>query len=391
MSLINYMVKKMPLLWRYLLSQYLRVFVFCVTAFIALLLTLRLNEIAYFATLGPATLKILWFTLQQIPYVLPIAIPVSALISAVLLAQNLSQSKELTAMRSCGFSLKDILAPVLVASLLLSTLNFYIISELTTTSHHTAGQLKNQLRSVNPLLILNNNLLARMKGFYFDTLGTSRLGEFAHDIVFLAPNKHSDRLTLMVAKRMDVTPDQLSGNHVTLITSRHSKEEGKEELMIENMLLSKTLIRDFSPLLEKKIWTVNNDHLQFKQLLIRKNEKKEIIESFLQSNRSEEIKQARSDYYRILSEMIRRFSASFSVFSFTFLGLAFGIRIGRVKSNWSIFFIAFFASLYLTAFFIANSFNQAVISASLLYCIPHVLICGASLLTLRKISLGMER
>lgn len=379
----------MPLLWRYLLSQYLKVFVFCVLAFIALLLTLRLNEIAYFATLGPSAIKVLWFTLQQIPYVLPIAIPISALISSVLLAQNLSQSKELTAMRSCGFSLKDILAPILVASLLLSTLNFYIISELTTASHHTAGQLKNQLRSVNPLLILNNSLLARMKGFYFDTLGTSRLGEFAHDVIFLSPNKHSDRLTLMVAKRMEVNPDELSGDHVTLITSRTPKEGGQEELIIENMLSSRTLIRDFSNLLEKKISIVNNDHLQFKQLLIRKDESKRLLQSV--SGLPEESKQARHDYYRVLSEMIRRFSASFSVFSFTFLGIAFGIRISRVKSNWSIFFIAFFASLYLAAFFTANSFSQAIISASLLYCVPHVLICIASLFTLRKISLGIER
>jgi lipopolysaccharide export system permease protein len=378
----------MPLLWRYLLSQYLKVFAFCVAAFIALLLTLRLNEIAYFATLGPEAIKILWFTLQQIPYVLPIAIPVSALISAVLLAQNLSQSKELTAMRSCGFSLKDILAPVLVAALLLSTLNFYIISELTTTSHHTAGQLKNQLRSVNPLLILNNRLLMRMKGFYFDTYGTSRLGEFAQDIVFLSPSKRSDRLALMVAKRLDVSPEQLSGDHVTFITSRRPKEGEKEELIIENMLTSRTLIRDFSQLLEKKIWTVNNDHLQFRQLLIRKEEAKAALQN---KSKPEEIKQARHDYNRILSEIIRRFSASFSVFSFTLLGLAFGIRISRVKSSLSIFYIVFFASLYLAAFFTANSFDQAVVSASLLYLIPHLLICTASLLTLRKISVGVER
>lgn len=381
----------MPLLWRYLLSQYLKVFAFCVAAFIALLLTLRLNEIAYFATLGPASLKILWFTLQQIPYVLPIAIPVSALISAVLLAQTLSQSKELTAMRSCGFSLKDILAPILAAALLLSTMNFYIISELTTTSHHTAGQLKNQLRSVNPLLILNNRLLMRMKGFYFDTLGTSRLGEFAQDIVFLAPNKHSDRLTLMIAKRLDVTPEKLTGDHVTFVTSRHPKDGQKEELIIENMLSSKTLIRDFSQLLEKKIWTLNNDHLQFRQLLIRKDEFKDALQKAVEQNsKPEEIKQARHDYHRVISEMVRRFSASFSVFSFTLLGLAFGIRISRVKSSLSIFYIVFFASIYLAAFFTANSFDQAVITASLLYCIPHLLICGASLWILRKISLGVE-
>ena len=389
----------MPLLWRYLLAQYLKVFFLCVASFVALLLTLRLDEIAYFATLGPDPLKVMWFALQQIPYVLPIAIPVSALISSVLLVQNLSNSKELTAMRSCGFSVKDILAPVLVAALLLSSLNFYIVSELSTTSHHTAAQLKNQLRSVNPLLILNNKLLMRMKGFYFDTYGTSRLGEFAEDIVFLTPSKHGERLTLLVAKRVDVSPELLSGDRMTIITSRQISKKGedqieddyKEQVMIENMLSSKTSIQDFSQLLEKKISSVNNDHLQFKQLLIRKDEAYEKLQSLLREKaKAEDIRQARHDYYRSMSEMLRRLSASLAVFSFTLLGLAFGISISRNKSNLGIFYITFFAALYLVAFFTAKSFDQAIISSALLYLIPHVLICAASLWTLRKIAHGVE-
>ena len=198
------------------------------------MLTLRLDEIAYFATLGPEGFKVVWFALQQIPYVLPIAIPISALISAILLMQNLSRSKELAAMRSCGFSLIGILAPILVAALFLSSLNFFIISEVSTTSHHTAGQLKNQLRSVNPLLVLNNGLLMRMKGFYFDTYGSSRIGEFAQDIVLLSPNKHTDRLTLMVAKRLEVSPEFLSGDHVTFVTSQQHQAKGRGLLMKKN-------------------------------------------------------------------------------------------------------------------------------------------------------------
>lgn len=387
----------MPLLWRYLLSHYLKVFALCVTSFVAILLTLRLDEIAYFATLGPEALKILWFALQQIPYVLPIAIPVSALISSVLLVQNLSQSKEITAMRSCGFPIRSILAPVLIAALFFSSINFFIISELSTTSHHTAGQLKNQLRSVNPLLILNNKLLMRMKGFYFDTYGASRVGEYAQDIIFLTPNKQSDRLTLMIAKRLDVSPEVLLGDRVTFVTSQHKKKkelgdvEEKEQLIVENMLTSKTAVQDFSRLLEKRIWTVNNDHLRFRQLLVRKDEAHQTLQTLIeQKAKSEDIKQARYNYYRTISEIMRRFSASLAVFSFTFMGLAFGINISRSKSNYGIFYVVFFASLYLVAFFTAKSFDQAIITATLLYLLPHVLIWGVSLWTLRRIAHGIE-
>lgn len=387
----------MPLLWRYLLSHYLKVFVLCTVSFVALLLTLRLDEIAYFATLGPEGLKVLWFTLQQIPYVLPISIPVSALISAVLLVQNLSRSKEMTAMRSCGFSLKEILTPVLIAALFLSTLNFYIISEVSTTSHHMAGQLKNQLRSVNPLLILNNGLLMRRKGFYFDTYGTSRLGEFARDIILLSPNNRSGRLTLMVAKKLNVSSELLSGNNVTVITSQQPKTEDqralnkKEELVIENMLASQTRIQDFSQLLEKKIWTVNNDHLPFKLLLVRKDEARRALQLQTQINESGgDLRQLRHEYIRTLTEIMRRFSASLAVFSFTLMGLAFGISISRSHSNLNIFYVFFLSALYLVSFFTAKSFDQAIVAATLLYFLPHILICITAFWTLIKISRGIE-
>ncbi|MEI8365326.1 MAG: LptF/LptG family permease [Parachlamydiaceae bacterium] len=382
----------MPLLWRYLLAHYLKVFFLCVTAFIAILLTLRLGEIAYFATLGPQAWNILWFILQQIPYVLPIAFPVSALISSLLLVQSLSHSRELTAMRSCGFSIKNILAPVLVAALFLSFLNFYIISELSTISHFHSAQIKNQLRSVNPLLLLNNKTLMHMKGLYFDTLGASKLGEFAADIILLAPGARNDRLSLLVAKRIDVTPDSFSGTHVTLLTSRPSKENSEDEhLVIENLTTSLTSIEDFSRLLDKKIWQVNNDHLPLTQLLVRKEETgRQLQEAIALNIPPAEIREVRHNYIRTVTEIIRRFSVAMAVFTFTLMGLSFGISISRIHSNFKLVCIIGLSALYLIAFFIAKSFDQALIAATTLYLIPHILICISSLWVLRRVSQGVE-
>ena len=67
----------MPIIWRYLLRSYFQVLALSVSSFIAILLVLRFQEIARFASSGTAQLKVLLFTLLQIPYILPIAIPVS--------------------------------------------------------------------------------------------------------------------------------------------------------------------------------------------------------------------------------------------------------------------------------------------------------------------------
>lgn len=380
----------MPILWRYLLFHFLRVFGLVVASFVAVLFTLRLSEIAYFATLGPSVIDLLWFALQQLPYILPIAFPVSALISSFLLMQALSQSRELTAMRSSGFSLKDILAPVLAAAIFLGMLNFYIVSELSTASHLNAGQLKNQLRSINPLLLLNNKLLVHMKGLYFDTLGSSHVGEYAEDIVFLSPTHHSDRLLLMVAKRIDVNPENFSTNYMTIISGQ-TPNDAKENLIIENMVLSSTTIQDFSNLLEKKIWSFNNDHLQLPLLLVRQMKTYEDLKKGIENGASkEEIKSLKQDLNRTIVEIIRRISVGMVVFSFTLLGLSFGMSVGRKKSAKGVLSIALLASIYLISFFIAKSFDHAIVLASLLYLVPHALMWISSLIALKNLSRGVE-
>ncbi len=380
----------MPLFWRYLLSQYLKTFSLCVVAFIAILLTMRLDEIAYFATLGADVGHIAWFAVQQIPYILPIAMPIAALISAILLVQQLSHAHEITAMRTCGFSLGDILAPILVAALLLSTLNFYIISEMSTTSHLGAGQLKTQLRSINPLLVLQNKHIMQVKGFYYDTLGPSRVGEYAQDIVFFSPNKHNNRLNLLVAKQLHATPEQFTGQQVSLLTSRQRHADEPETLIIENMQSSTTSIEDFSQMLEKKIWSINNDHLQMAQLLVRVDEARSQLQAAQSQGKTSEVKPAKHFLYCCLSEIVRRFSVAFAVFSFTLMGLAFGINISRNHSNRGIFIVIFLAALYLIAFFAAKSFEHALIATTLLYMLPHVIICSAALWTLRRTAHGIE-
>lgn len=383
----------MPILWRYLLYQFLKVFTLCVVAFIIILMTMRLEEIAHFATLGPEGLNILWFTLQQVPYILPIAIPISALISAILLVQGLSKSHELTAMRACGFSLRDILMPLLSSALLLSALNFYIISELSTASHLNAGMLKNQLRSINPLILLQSKHLMLSKGFYFDTMGPSRIGELAQDIILISPNKHHDRMNLMVAKKLQASPISFVGHQVALLTSLRAQEDkAQEHIMLENMHKASTSVKDFSQMLESKIWAVNNDHLSLPLLLVKLNNEGQNLQQLRLQMPTDalKVKQSRQVCYRCYLEIIRRISVALGVFSFTLMGLAFGINISRNNSKRGIIYVTLLGTLYLIAFFGAKEADHSLILGGILYLLPHIIIIGTSLLMLRRINHGIE-
>lgn len=382
----------MPIIWRYLLSQFFKVLLLSLTAFIAVLLTTRLDEIAHFATLGSQGLYILLFTLYQIPYILPIAIPISCLISIVILIQRLSTSHELTALRACGLSIRNIFIPILFSAALIGVGNFYIASELATHSHLQTGLLKNELRSINPLLLLHNKHLMRLKGIFFDTMGASQMGETASEVIIAMPNRKNSRINVMLAENLQATPQSFSGKGMTLITSLHSNDRERfDQLAIENIGKSTTSIQDFSQTLQKKVWSINNDHLRLSLLRVRINDALEHLQEAKKNGAPiSEVKQIQRSINRGYSELVRRISLGIAAFTFTLMGAAFGISISRTRSNRGLFFVVGLASLYIVAYFAAKGIDHLLLSSSLVYLVPHLIIILSSIWVLNRISKGIE-
>lgn len=377
----------MPIFWQYLLKQYFKVLILCILAIVGILLTLRLDEIAHFASLGPSFLFIIQFTLYQIPYILPIALPVSCLISAILLLQKLSTAHELTAFRASGFGLKVILSPILIASTFLAALNFYTVSELATLSHFKTAVLKNELRSLNPLLLLHNKHLLRTKGIFFDSLGPSKIGQIATYAILAMPEKKSHRLSLLLAKSLEATDDDFIGQKLTLIsTVRNDPNQSMDTIFIENISKTTSALQDFAKLIEKKVWTLNNDHLGFKMLLLRLEEQQKQLKAQLSNG---EKKQSQRDIYRSLSEIFRRTSVGLAAITFTLMGAAFGMSVGRIKTNRGVFTVIFLAALYLTCFFIAKGIDHHIEASFILNFGPHLLIIALSLWALNRVSKGV--
>lgn len=382
----------MPIIWRYLISQYLKVLFFCTIALIAVLLTTRLDEIAHFAALGPQGYYVFLFILYQIPYILPIAIPISSLISAIILIQRLSNTHELTALRAAGFALREILTPILLVSACISLLNFYIVSDMATSSHMATGILKNELRSVNPLLLLNNRHLMRLKGVYFDTMGPSRIGEFASEAILATPNKRNGRINLLTAKNLQASPSNFIGRGVTLVSSMPADEDDEpDHIVLENIEKAKTSIKDFTQMVQNKVWTLNNDHMKLSLLLLKlKDEQQTLEQETLLDKPSSDLKQISRNINRVYSEIVRRISAALAVFTFTLMGAAFGVNIGRYHKSRGLFVVIGLATFYLIAFFAAKGIDHLITASALLYLIPHLLIIFLSLWVIKRATKGIE-
>lgn len=382
----------MLILWRFLISHFLKVTIVCVAAFIAVLLTMRLDEIAHFASLGAELSDIALFAFHQIPYILPIALPISCLISSMILIQRLSKTHELTALRSSGMGLKTILFPLLITAVILAMANFYIVSEIATQSHLTTNALKSKLRAVNPLLILHNKHLMRLKGIYFKSMGPSRVGEFASDAIIAIPNKRTNRISVIIAKQLNATPEAFIGKGITLLSVLNKDDEEQfDPLLIENLDQSSTAVVDFADLLQKNGWKINNDYLSMSMLLVRlKEDRKALDAARHQSDPIQEIKDLKYRYNMSLSEIARRLSISMAVFSFTLIGSACGMSIGRRQSHRSLYIVIALATLFIISFFTAKGLEKNWPAAYLLYMGPHILIIGTSLYLLNRISRGVD-
>lgn len=382
----------MPIIWSFLLKEYFRVLILAAVSFIAVLLTTRLDEIAHFATLGADSIYVLWFTLYQIPYILPIAIPISCLISVIILIQRLSTTHELTALRASGLSLRQVLTPILIAAAWLTVGSFYLISEVATDSHLATGLLKTELRAMNPMLLMNNKYLMKMKGFYFDTLGASRAGESAQHVVIAMPNKSNSRINLMLATGLEADTELFTGKGVTLLSSLGNLEKNKSDhLMIENIGEAKTTLKDFSQMIEKKVWTVNNDHLKMPTLMVRLRDDREALQEAVDQERPmSEQKQLKRVLNRDYSEIFRRVSLAMSVFTFTLMGAAFGVSISRHKSSKGVIYTICLATLFLVTYFAAKGMDHSLMTPAALYFAPHVLIVTVSIWALSRASKGIE-
>ncbi len=383
----------MPILWRYLVGQYVRVLLLSLGAFIGILLATRLDDIARFATIGGNGMLVIRFALLQVPYIFPLALPICCAIGATLLFQRLSGAGELTAMRASGLSFLHICTPVILVAGMLTVANFYIVSEVATRSHLKVKQLQMEAKSINPMTLLQKRGLLKQKGAYVDVLGTFRSGEYAEDVVLAIKNKNGNRLHVLLAESMQRDRDEVVGRRATVLSSIGSANpESFDHLIIENMREIGTPILEFTTLIKNEGWNLSDDHLQMGLLLVRLRDLFHDVGVAKAAVPFDERKltHVRKQRSEAFAELFRRLSLAFAVMTFTLMGCAYGTSISRNHSAGRIPVVIALGALYLVGFFLAKEFDSALPLSASLYLAPHALITCLSLRQFRRITAGIE-
>lgn len=367
----------MPILWRYLLRSYFQALLLCVCTFIAVLLITRFQDIARFASSGATFDKVALFTLYRIPSILPIAIPVSCLIAAIILFQKLSRTHELTAIRTCGIGLTPIIYPLMLAGVVLFAINFTIVSEIAPRCRALTKELIYHMTTYNPLVLFQKDTMIKPKNTFID-MKVLKSGKYAKDVIFIARNASNGRLSLITAKELAIDGDLLNGKQVSIISSIDPKrEESFDHLIIENQTTMNTKSSNISPLTQDIDWYSSEEYLSLRMLLA-----KELLKRKLNGN---------SPFSKTVAlEISRRLTLAIAAFTFTFIGVAFGMEIGRKSTKKRILWAFALATFFMVCFVSAKSIRHNPFASCIVYLLPHPIIAFFCLQSIRRVSEGFE-
>ena len=287
----------------------------------------------------------------------------------MLLFQKLSRNHELMALRACGLSLHSILTPLLFASALFAVGNFSICSEIAPFCRRESKAMLFRETSANPLLLLQRQQLIKIKHAYLN-MKVEKEGLRAHDVILIAHNESNKRLTLLEARELYVHGDKLLGRDVAILSHLEWMNDGFDPFIIENQASMSTAAPILSEFLKKNKPRIEANALSLRMLILRTDtENKKIASS-------------------ALIEILRRVSLSLAVFSFTYLGAAFGIENGRNPTKRSLLFALALTLTVLISYLVGKELKSFPLLATIVFLAPHPFIWAMSYLRLKSIHQG---
>jgi len=365
----------MPRLWRYFIKSYFQVFFLCVGSFISILLVTRFQDIARFAATGAPKGYTLLFVLYQIPFILPLAIPISCLMGAMILFQRMSRSHELTAMRSAGIGLFPIAYPLILCGAVISLLNFTVVSEMGPKCRALSKGLAYHMTAINPLCLLQKETLIKLKNTHVD-MDVLKSGKYAENAVLVMRNYTNQRLGVMLAKELFLEGSELVGKNITFISSIPPKNaEGYDHLVIENQSEMHTHAQELSQYLRGSDWNFNDNYLPMRALLAKHTEKGRPLWDI---------------NGRTLQELGRRFCLGLAPLTFTLIGVAFGMEVGRERRKRGLLAATALSATFLLFFIAAKSMKHSSLPALICYLLPHPLIALFCIFGFRRVAKGVS-
>ncbi len=151
----------MRTLSRYIRDSYLLTFVLTVLVFTFVMCIMVLFRIADLIAMGGSLRLLSVIFLTGIPQALGLSIPISVMTSALLTFGKLSANGEITAMKSSGIRMLQIIRGPFLYAALMSIICFYLQADWIPTSYHMRRNAVRELGTSSPLQLLEEGRVIR--------------------------------------------------------------------------------------------------------------------------------------------------------------------------------------------------------------------------------------
>jgi lipopolysaccharide export system permease protein len=150
------------ILYRYILRAHIAPFFLGLSVVILLfVLQFVMKFIDQLVGKGLSTLVIIELITTNLAWMLVLAVPMAVLAATLMAFGNLSASHEITSMKAAGVSLYRMMAPVLLASVVITVLLFFFDNDVLPEANHRAKVLATDIRRKKPTLTLVPGLFSQ--------------------------------------------------------------------------------------------------------------------------------------------------------------------------------------------------------------------------------------
>ncbi len=185
----------MQLVSRYIRDSYLLTFLLTLIVLTFVMCVMVLFRIADPLAMGGSAILIAKIFLAGLPSALGFSIPVSIMTAALLTFGKLSANGEVTALKSSGIRMFQIIRQPLIYATLFAAICFYLNAELIPISFHTRREALRQLGTETPLQMIEEGRFIRdFPGmtFYFG----SKKGNAIQDVIIYQHQENSPARTI---------------------------------------------------------------------------------------------------------------------------------------------------------------------------------------------------
>ena len=320
----------MKILDRYVAREFLRFLGLVLATFVVLYLLIDFFEkIRMFMSNAATVRQVVTHFLYTIPMIVTQTLPAAVLLASLITFGTLSRHGEITAMKSCGVSLWQMAAPILLGSILLSGICLYLNANLSPRSHFARRQMLRELGEEDPLALLDEGR------FISDFPGVKvyigkRSGSRIEDIILIQFDKDATRAEVraragQVAYHPDTRVMDISLEQVRL--TEYDKND-PTDLAKARMLSAESypITLDLREMLTKSKISKKPTDMVFTELVHAIQHIRRVFPDIREQN----VPRMRS---KMAVEASQRLALALSCFSFALMAIPLGIRSHRKESS----------------------------------------------------------